>query len=243
MTDNYFLTIIKKTRLNRKCILMKGGEAMLWKNNDKVEELFSKHLSRVRECLSVFTETIKQYIENGETDEVKEKTEKVHKLETEADNIRREIIHLLIEESYLLPHTRRDFLALLENIDKVADYAEAILDYIFLQAMDITEIGLQKMEEVLDLTSKQFDLLIEAVKSLFKDMDQAFQLVIEIDKIESQIDELERALISRLSKERDDLDLCVKILYRDFLNMLANISDKIEDAGDEIEIIIAMRKV
>ncbi len=104
---------------------------MLWKHNDVVKELFSKHLSMVSDCLSVFTDTIKQYIENGETDEVTEKIKKVHKLETKADNIRREIIHLLIEESYLMPHTRRDFLALLENIDKVADYAEAVLDYIF----------------------------------------------------------------------------------------------------------------
>ncbi len=113
----------------------------------------------------------------------------------------------------------------------------------FLQDMDITEIGLQKLTDILDLTNKQFALLTKAVKSLFENMDQTFQLVIEIDKIESEIDNLERALISRLSRERDDLDLCMKILYRDFLNMLANISDKIEDAGDEIEIIIAMRKV
>lgn len=216
---------------------------MLWKNNDNVEELFLKHISKVKECLGVFTETIELYIENGETEEVKVKTIKVHKLESEADNIRREIIHLLIEKSYLLPHTRRDFLELLEKIDKVADYAEAVLDYIFLQAMDITEIGQQKLTEILDLTNNQFDLLTDAVKNLFEDMDQAIPLVIEIDKIESKIDDLERALISRLSRERDDLEICVKILYRDFLNMLANISDMIEDASDEIEIIIAMRKV
>ncbi|PTV92444.1 uncharacterized protein DUF47 [Halanaerobium saccharolyticum] len=64
----------------------------------------------------------------------------------------------------------------------------------------------------------------------------------EIDNLESEVDIIERLLISRLSK-RDDLDYGLKILYRDFITMIANISDKIEDAGDEIEIIIALRKV
>ncbi|WP_108142998.1 DUF47 family protein [Halanaerobium saccharolyticum] len=73
-------------------------------------------------------------------------------------------------------------------------------------------------------------------------MDESFKLVAEIDNLESEVDIIERLLISRLSK-RDDLDYGLKILYRDFITMIANISDKIEDAGDEIEIIIALRKV
>ena len=172
-----------------------------------------------------------------------ELSEQVHSLETEADNIRREIIHLLIGKSFLLPNTRRDFLSLLEYIDKVADYSEAITDYIFLQDMDISSIGKSKLEEIFIITEKQFKLLQRAVGFLFKDINRAFELVLEIDQLESEVDVIERLLISRLTKERPDLDLCTKILYRDFINMVANISDKIEDAGDEIEIIIAMRKV
>ncbi|MFW5998796.1 MAG: DUF47 domain-containing protein [Halanaerobiaceae bacterium] len=216
---------------------------MFWKDNNKVQDLYFKHLEKVDECLAVFTETIKLYINNGETEEVNSMAIKVHKLETEADTTRREIIHLLIEKSYLLPNTRKDFLSLLEDIDKVADFSEAVLDYILLQDMDITNIGKQKIEELLELTKKQFDLLKKAVKYLFEDIEKAFSLVIEIDKLESDVDNIERNLISRLSKQRDDLDLSLKILYRDFITMVANISDMIEDAGDEIEIIIALRKV
>lgn len=215
----------------------------IWSGTNKVEELFLKHTDKVKECLDVFFDLIKMYIEQGKSKQVLELSEQVHSLETEADNIRREIIHLLIGKSFLLPNTRRDFLSLLEYIDKVADYSEAITDYIFLQDMDISSIGKSKLEEIFNITEKQFKLLQRAVGFLFKDINRAFELVLEIDQLESEVDVIERLLISRLTKERPDLDLCTKILYRDFINMVANISDKIEDAGDEIEIIIAMRKV
>ena len=215
----------------------------IWSDTNKVEELFLKHTDKVKECLDVFFDLIKMYIEQGKSKQVLELSEQVHSLETEADDIRREIIHLLIGKSFLLPNTRRDFLSLLEYIDKVADYSEAITDYIFLQDMDISSIGKSKLEEIFSITEKQFKLLQRAVGFLFKDINRAFELVLEIDQLESEVDVIERLLISRLTKERPDLDLCTKILYRDFINMVANISDKIEDAGDEIEIIIAMRKV
>lgn len=215
----------------------------IWSDTNKVEELFLKHTDKVKECLDVFFDLVKMYIEQGKSKQVLELSEQVHSLETEADDIRREIIHLLIGKSFLLPNTRRDFLSLLEYIDKVADYSEAITDYIFLQDMDISSIGKSKLEEIFIITEKQFKLLQRAVGFLFKDINRAFELVLEIDQLESEVDVIERLLISRLTKERPDLDLCTKILYRDFINMVANISDKIEDAGDEIEIIIAMRKV
>lgn len=214
----------------------------LWGDTKKIEELYLKHTSMVNDCLLKFKKTIEIYIEEGETDQVTTLAEQVHKLETDADTIRRDIIHLMINKSYLMPNTRRDFLTLLEFIDKVADFSEAVLDYLLLQSMDITDIGKKKLKEMLLLTVEQFELLKKSVSYLFSDIDKAFELVVEIDRLESEVDKIERLLITRLSN-RDDLDWSLKILYRDFLTMIANISDKIEDAGDEIEIIVAMRKI
>lgn len=214
----------------------------LWADTHKIEKLYLEHSSKVKECLFSFKKTIELFIEEGETEEVKRLTQQVHDLETDADTIRRKIIHSMIKEGFLLPNTRRDFLTLLEYIDKVADYSEGALDYVILQSMDITEISKDKLKELLELTIKQYDLLEKAVELLFKNIDESFKLVAEIDNLESEVDIIERLLISRLSK-RDDLDYGLKILYRDFITMIANISDKIEDAGDEIEIIVALRKV
>lgn len=216
--------------------------ASFWGDTEKIVELYKEHYNKVESCLDEFVEVIKLYVEEGETKKVQDITQNVHELETEADGIRREIIRLLVKERFLLPNTRRDFLNLLEKLDKVADYAEAALDYVVLQSMDVSDIGKDKLYEMLDQTLKQYRLLENAVDFLFKDMDEAYDVVTEIEQIESDIDDIERLLISRVSN-RDDLDFGLKTLYRDFVTMIANISDVIEDTGDEIEVIIAMRKV
>lgn len=214
----------------------------LWSDTSKFQELFLEHSEKVRDCFNYFVQMIKIYINEGCSKEVMELTKNIHSLETEADSIRRKIVRFLIDEGFLLPHTRRDFLSLLEDIDKVADYSEAALDYVILQSMDISEVGKSKINELLDMTGVQLNKLLEAVEYLFEDIDKAYPLVLEVDKLETEVDSIERLLISRLSK-RDDLEYGLKILYRDFITMIANISDKVEDAGDEIEIIIAMRKI
>lgn len=213
-----------------------------WGDTDKIVELFEEHENTVESCLEKFIKTIELYIDEGGSQKVKSISKEVHSLETEADIIRRKIIKLLIKEKYLLPNTRRDFLNLLEYLDKVADYAEAALDYVILQDMDISDIGKNYLSDVLDMTLKQYKLLKKAVKLLFENIDDAYDYVTEIEEIESQIDDIERILISRISK-RDELSYGLKSLYRDFVTMIANISDVIEDAGDEIELIIAMRKI
>ena len=213
-----------------------------WGDTNKIIDLFEEHENKVGLCLNKFVQTIELYIEKGNSEEVKKISKKVHSLETEADKTRRKIIKLLIKEKYLLPNTRRDFLNLLEYLDKVADYSEAALDYVILQNMDISKIGKNYLDDILSMTIEQYKLLKKAVKLLFEDIDEAYEYVAEIENIESEIDDLERILISRIS-QRDELSYGLKSLYRDFVTMIANISDVIEDAGDEIELIIAMRKI
>ena len=216
--------------------------AGFWGDTDKIVDLFEEHEETVQSCLEKFIKTIELYIDEGGSEKVKNLSTEVHELETKADEIRRKIIKLLIKEKFLLPNTRRDFLNLLEYIDKVADYAEAALDYVILQDMDISEIGKNYLSDVLAMTLEQYNLLKKAVRLLFENIDDAYEYVTKIEEIESQIDDIERILISRISK-RDELSYGLKGLYRDFVTMIANISDVIEDAGDEIELIIAMRKI
>jgi len=213
-----------------------------WGDTDKIVDLFEEHEQTVQSCLDKFVKTIELYIDEGGSDKVKNLSKEVHNLETEADKIRRNIIKLLIKEKFLLPNTRRDFMNLLEYLDKVADYAEAALDYVILQDMDISEIGKNYLYDILNMTIEQYKLLKKAVSLLFENIDDAYEYVAKIEEIESQIDDIERILISRISK-RDELSYGLKSLYRDFVTMIANISDVIEDAGDEIELIIAMRKI
>ncbi len=205
-------------------------------------ELYRRHTELVRECLSSFGEAIKLYIQKGLTEDSEDLIQEVISLESKADEIRREIIRLLIEKRFLLSNTRRDFLTLLEYTDKVADYSESTLDYIVMESMDITDKGQEKLMEIIDITMTMFEHLQKSIDLVFEDHQQALDNVEEIEKNESDIDLLERDLIQRLS-DRDDLTPGQKALYRDFLIMLSDLSDIIEDAGDEIEVIVALRRL
>ncbi len=210
--------------------------------SEQLIELYNDHSHTVRSCLKCYVKAMKQYISEGFTEEVSAMRDEVKKLETEADEVRRKIVRLLIEKRFLIPNTRRDFLNLLKFTDKVADYSESSLDYVVLQSMDITEVGQQKLQEILEITESQFEKLEKAIGYVFDDNQKAFDLVNEIGSLESEIDNLERELIDRLSR-RDDLSFGLKSLYRDYLTMMANISDIIEDAADEIELIIALKRL
>ncbi len=216
--------------------------AGLWSNTSQIKELFKQHTSKVEVCLSVFIEGVIEYIQTGNKKRLTVVADDIHNLESEADKIRRKVVHLLIDDGYLLPNTRRDFLTLLEDIDKVADYSEAVVDYISLQDFNISSHDKNRIIEMLNITKKQYKLLAEAVTMLFDDIDEAFKLVVDVDKLESEVDKLERDLITRFTS-RENIETAVKLLYRDFIIMLANISDKIEDAGDQIEIIVAVRGI
>ncbi len=211
-------------------------------DSEQLIELYNEHSHTVRSCLKSYVKAMKLYIAQGYTEEVSAMRDEVQKLETEADEVRRKIVRLLIEKRFLIPNTRRDFLNLLKFTDKVADYSESSLDYVVLQSMDITEVGQQKLLEILEITERQFEMLEKAIGYVFDDNQRAFELVNEIGSLESQIDNLERELIDRLSR-REDLSFGLKSLYRDFLTMMANISDIIEDAADEIELIIALKRL
>ncbi len=205
-------------------------------------DLYQEHTGLVKECLNSFVKAMKEYIDSGLNENSRKFIDEVNRLESEADDVRRDIIRLLIDKRFLLSNTRRDFLTLLEYTDKVADFSEGTLDYLIVESMDISREGKEKLFNIMEITLEMFSLLEEAISQVFQNYQKALDNVEEIEKLESKVDGLERELIERLAA-RDDLSPGSKALYRDFLVMLADLSDIIENAGDEIEVIVALRRL
>lgn len=205
-------------------------------------DLYREHTQLVRDCLESFCEAFESFLEEGMTADTRELIEGVNESESEADRVRREIIKLLIEKRFLLSNTRRDFLTLLEYTDKVADYSESTLDYLMLESVEISGEDRKDLINIMKITADMFEYLQEAVDLVFRDYELALERVAEIEKMESDIDTLEKKLIERFSN-RENLKPGEKALYRDILIMITDLSDIIEDAGDEIEVIVALRRL
>ena len=168
---------------------------------------------------------------------------KVSGLESEADSIRRNIIRELLGGA-LLPGTRRDIKILIETIDKIPNKSEEIIKQIMLQNIKIDENIKSIVININNKTKEQFDLLKSLIDKVFLDLNKSFDLHEEIEvieKIESEIDDLEEDAIRILFSSNHELAYKnqVKTIISDF----AEISDIIEDISDNIEMIIVMRKV
>ena len=76
---------------------------------------------------------------------------------------------------------------------------------------------------------------------LVSDYTTATVAIGNIDELESEADKIEADLIEKIFSS--DMDGFEKIMLRDFIKRIAQISDRAENVGDRIRIIVAKRSI
>jgi len=213
----------------------------LWQAESDIHEMIEQHVGLVDETLKKFKEGMCLWVEEGDLDRANELALATHNLEGEADDLRREIEMKLINGA-LLARSRRPLLDIIERTDKLANAAEASMDFTLLQRIRPPEELVPVTEEIVDLSVEIIGEVEKGLKSLFGGDDQVLQYTEEIEELEGKIDGLERDFIQELF-QLERLDLAEKILLRQYLETLVEISDRAEDLSDEMEILTATRKV
>jgi len=212
----------------------------LWKKESRIEELVFEHFALVEECLNHFRDCLLVYLEKGDAKEASVLAFEVHKIEGRADDARRQVeIELL--EGVLLPHSRRQILRIIEDTDRLANAAEAILDFTLLQCIRIPDSLKPLAIEITERSVAMLSDLKEAIRLLLKSKAGVTAHTTAIEKQESEIDHIEREFIRELFLM--DLPLAEKILVREFVQELVEISDRAEDLSDLIEISLAERRI
>jgi len=211
-----------------------------WGKFSEIEELVDQLVEKVEECLKTCLEGISVYQREGEDEEVKALMKRAHNTESEADEIRREIISKLLQGS-LLPNTRGDLMALIENIDDIADSAEDILDTIIFPSLDLSDVNQEHFAEMLEQIEEQYEVMKKAVHMIFQDINQAVVYTSRLESIESNVDDLEENIIRNMA-QRKDISAAEKLAYRDIVHRISNLADIIENVGDRIEIMVVVRK-
>jgi len=214
--------------------------AKLFAEFDRIEEDMQQLVTAVGECLEKSLESVCRYLDEGETVEVKRLTEKVHKIESEADDYRRKIIQNILKGK-LMPHTRSDMLKLVESIDDIADAAQDILDSIIFLGLKFDYLDRQQIKEMQELLLKQFSQLNQGVELLFDEMNQALVYAQELEEIESRLDSIEEEITRKIG-QTEELDTADKLAHRDLVKNISDLADIIENVGDNIEIIVSVRK-
>jgi predicted phosphate transport protein (TIGR00153 family) len=126
-------------------------------------------------------------------------------------------------------------------MDKVPNHAESSVRMIIVQHISIPDFLCEGLERLTDVTCRCVDAMLDSAKKLFAEYTGATVAVGKIDESESESDRLESELIDRIFTSR--IDGTHKILLRDLVQHLAEISDKAENVGDRIRIICSKRSL
>lgn len=212
---------------------------MLWRKEKKVHYLMEDYMKEARICLELFQECLFALFEDSTSQKAKELVQKVDDAESRADELRDKIEFKLYRKA-LMPEARGDMLRIVEAVDRIPNWAEEVVYDIYLQRVKFPETLLDKFRELAELNVQCFRLLHKAVEALFSDIDAVFELTKAVDRKESEIDTLERALI------RDVFDIDDQLAYHNLLHRIiksiCDISDKTENAGDRLTI-VAIKKM
>ena len=207
----------------------------LFKKEKAVIELILKHLDMVEDCGKASLKAGEFYLQD-DISQAKAHARNSRNLESEADLIRHDIRDKLYSGAYL-PLLREDIYKLVESIDRVANAAEACCDFILNQrpavptemksyflAVARESLGIIGSLKLAVLCYFQGDCKIETVRDHTREI--GFQ--------ESRVDKLEWDLTKEIFIS--ELDFAHKLHLKLCLDSIVEVSDRAEDAGDQLEL-------
>jgi len=213
---------------------------MLFVNKQKqIQEKIASYNQQVLICMDEFQEAVKGYCKSPDREALREGEKRVHKAEGLADDIRRDV-EVLMYTKALFPESRGDILGLIETMDKVPNHTESSIRMILHQHILISDEFSSQFLELVDITCSCVKEMIHGVNCLFENFFTATIYVGKVDELESQADRAEANLIDRIFSS--SLEGIHKILLRDLARHIAGITDRAENVGDRIRIIVAKRK-
>jgi predicted phosphate transport protein (TIGR00153 family) len=212
---------------------------LFFSKQKKIEAQVAEYREKVGLCVDEFRSAFVRYCETGDRDDLERDFRVVHKAESRADDIRREVETMMYSKA-LFPESRGDILGLLEAIDKVANQSENAVQILLTHHIDIPSDLRPGILELVDVCHRSVETLLKAAKNLFTDFTSAMADTGKIDELESTADRIRADLIDQVFSS--DLPGTQQILLRDLLRAIENISDRAETAGDRIRIIVAKRK-
>lgn len=213
---------------------------MFWKKHKEIEALVLEHLGHVDATLQAFSRSLDAYLREGDVETADRYALETHQAEGRADDARRRIETQLLSGS-LLPTSRRDILQIIEQVDRLANAAEEILDYLLLQRVEVPDEIMPEITEIGVQSSDVFTEVKAAVTGLFRKVDEALEHTKVIEHLEGEVDHLERRATKRLFAL--DIELARKLQISGFIQRLVRLSDRAEDLSDLIELIVAARRV
>ncbi|MGC8739035.1 MAG: DUF47 domain-containing protein [Candidatus Hydrogenedens sp.] len=211
---------------------------MFHKAQNWVEKKINEYCQKSQECVDLGMKVLTGCIDVDDCDKWKETTSAVHRAESKADDLRREIEYFIFERS-LFPESRGDILALLEILDRIPNQVQQTVKMIVEQQIHIPKMIKNEVISISTITQKCVKITVQGVEMLFSDFREVLEILGQIDALESEVDKIQSDAITKVFQS--DIEPFRKLLLRDLINSISEVTNHAEKAGDFMRIIIVKR--
>lgn len=213
--------------------------SMFWGKGREIGTNIIDFLQAIKDCAMLFDDFFTQYLGGEELEQLSDLVQHVRDAESRCDDVRHDIERHLFEGA-LMPAARSDIFGVLEAADKVPNKMESVCDFVFLQGIAIPDRFKPDFKELISKTLECTHAMTEALKALFENIHEAKQLSIIVDEKESEVDDIERAMIKKIFDH--DLELAYKTQLRELVKQVTTIADRAENAANQVEVVAIRRK-
>ncbi len=183
----------------------------------------------------------------GDWDKASEYRKAIERLEHEADDLKKEI-RMHLPKSLFMPVARQDLLELLLVQDKMANRTKDVSGVVLGRKM---QIPAPIAEDFLTFVNRNVDAAKQARKSV-RELDELFtsgfrgaeaslveSLIEELDRIETETDNMQADLQGSLFEIEDTLDPVSVIFLYQVIELTGEIADMAERVGRRLELLLS----
>jgi predicted phosphate transport protein (TIGR00153 family) len=212
----------------------------LFRRTKELEQKIDSFFDKLSETAVVYRLAVRRYLKVGPCEEFQERLDRVNALESEADQLRREIEQQLYGNT-LIPDARGDVLGLIETADQLLSQFEGSLWAFHIETPDIPEEFRDGYKKLAGMVVKAVDELGLGARSFFRSPHDvpAYNHKVMLYEREADIisTNLKKAIFA------SDLELSRKLHLREFVEQIDSIADVAEDVADRLAIYAIKRLV
>lgn len=232
---------------HRQSFLNKHKEAMgvatdlhLFRRTKQLEQQIDSFFDKLSESAIVYRLAVRLYLREGLNDEFQTRLERINKLESEADALRRDIEKQLYSNT-LIPDSRGDVLGLIETVDQLLSQFEGSLWAFSIEKPEISDAFTDGFRKLTSMVVKAVDELALGGRAFFRSPHDVPAHNHKVMLYEKEAD----AISTNLKKAifDSDLDLAKKLHLREFAEQIDSIADMAEDVADRLAIYAIKRTV
>ncbi|MBI9103510.1 MAG: DUF47 family protein [Spirochaetales bacterium] len=214
---------------------------MLFNRAKSIENNIDKYLENLIKANLIFEKSITAYFELKQ-EYFEQRTLEIEKLESESDEIRRDIKYTLYKE-LLIPDARGDVLGLLETLDNVFDTIEKVMVRFSIEKPIVWPELSDDFIELTKASSQCVSELVSASRAFFREISKVPDCLVKVHFWEHEADKIEERIM-RKAFDGDFIDkFSLKVHMRYFAERISMLADEAEDVADRLDIYTIKRSI